>query len=62
METILLDAQRDLVSLVPDTRLMIGTQSGHNIHQDQPDLVVDAIAQVVTAVRDPGTWTATAGG
>lgn len=62
METILLDAQRDLVSLVPDTRLMIATQSGHNIHQDQPDLVVDAIAQVVTAVRDPGTWTATAGG
>jgi pimeloyl-ACP methyl ester carboxylesterase len=56
MERIMLDSQRDLAQLVPDTRLVIATKSGHNIHQDQPELVVDAIAQVVTAVRDPATW------
>jgi pimeloyl-ACP methyl ester carboxylesterase len=56
MERIMLDSQRDLAQLVPDTRLVVPTQSGHNIHQDQPELVVDAIAQVVTAVRDPATW------
>lgn len=56
MESILLDSQRDIASLVPDSRLVIATESGHNIHQDQPDLVIDAIEQVVTAVRDPGTW------
>ena len=60
MESIMLDSQRDLVTLVPDARLMIAAQSGHNIHQDQPELVVDAIAQVVTAVRDPRTWFAAA--
>ena len=26
------------------------------LHQDQPELVIDAIRQVVTAVRDPSTW------
>ncbi len=56
MENIMLDSQRDLATLVPDARLVIATNSGHNIHQDQPELVIDAIAQVVTAVRDPGTW------
>jgi hypothetical protein len=33
--------------------LIIATESGHNIHQDQPELVIDAIQQVVAAVRDP---------
>ena len=58
MERIMLDSQHDIASLVPDARLMVATESGHNIHQDQPDLVIDAVAQVVTAVRDPSTWTA----
>lgn len=56
MERIMLDSQHDLAQLVPDTRLVIATASGHDIHQDQPDLVIDAIEQVVTAVRDPATW------
>jgi pimeloyl-ACP methyl ester carboxylesterase len=56
MEDIMFAAQQDIATLVPDARLVTATQSGHNIHQDQPELVIDAIAQVVTAVRDPGTW------
>jgi pimeloyl-ACP methyl ester carboxylesterase len=56
MEGVLLDAQRDIASLEPDSRLVIATRSGHDIHQDQPELVIDAIAQVVDAVRDPSSW------
>lgn len=56
-EAIMLDAQYDLAGLVPDARLEIATESGHNIHQDQPELVIDAVRVVVTAVRDPSTWT-----
>jgi pimeloyl-ACP methyl ester carboxylesterase len=56
MEGVMLDSQRDIASLVPDARLEVATESGHDIHQDQPDLVIDAIAAVVTAVRDPSTW------
>ena len=45
--------QQDLAQLVPDGRLIIATESGHNIHQDQPELVTDAIRQVVAAVFLP---------
>ena len=50
--------QQDLAQLVPDARLITATESGHNIHQDQPQLVIDAIRQVVAAGRDPGAWAA----
>ncbi|MET0475147.1 MAG: alpha/beta hydrolase [Mycobacterium sp.] len=56
MERVMRDAQRDLAGLVPGARLVVATQSGHNIHQDQRAWVIDAIAAVVTAVRDPSTW------
>lgn len=56
MEATMFAAQQDLVGLVPDARLMVATTSGHNIHQDEPNLVIDAVRQVVTAVRDPSTW------
>jgi pimeloyl-ACP methyl ester carboxylesterase len=42
--------QRELAQLVPGSRHVI-TQSGHNIHQEQPELVLDAIRDVVLAVR-----------
>ena len=58
MEAIMNALQEDLASSVPDGRLVIATESGHNIHQDQPDLVIDAIRQVVEAVRDPSSWPA----
>ena len=58
----MLALQHDLAQLVPDARLIIATESGHNIHQYQPDLVIDAIQQVVAAVRDLRAWVASPGG
>ena len=49
-------SQQDIATLGPDAHLVTATENGHNIHQDQPELVIDAIAQVVTAVRNPRTW------
>ena len=43
--------QRELAQLVPGGRLVIATQSGHNIQDEQPELVLDAIRDVVLAVR-----------
>jgi pimeloyl-ACP methyl ester carboxylesterase len=43
--------QRELAHLVPGGRLVIATQSGHNIQHEQPELVLDAIRDVVLAVR-----------
>lgn len=56
MEQIMSAAQQDIATLVPDARLVTATESGHNVHQDQPQLVIDTIAQVVTAVHDPASW------
>jgi pimeloyl-ACP methyl ester carboxylesterase len=48
--------QADLAELVPGTRWVIATESAHWIQVDQPGLVIEAIRQVVDAVRDPETW------
>lgn len=48
----------DLAGLVSNARISIAELSAHNIHQDQPELVIEAIRHVVEAVRDPGAWTA----
>jgi pimeloyl-ACP methyl ester carboxylesterase len=56
MEEIMLDRERNLATLVPNARFSIAHQSGHNIHQDQPALVTEAIRQVVAGVRDRDTW------
>jgi pimeloyl-ACP methyl ester carboxylesterase len=58
MEGIMGALQEDLARLVPNARHVVAEQSGHNIHQDQPELVIEAIRQVVEAVRDPSAWTA----
>src|SRR5690349_12491046 len=49
-------ADEDLAMLVPNARLFATTNSGHDIHQDQPALVTEAIQQVVVGVRDADTW------
>jgi pimeloyl-ACP methyl ester carboxylesterase len=36
---------------VPGGRLVIATNSGHDIQHQQPELVLDAIRDVVQAVR-----------
>jgi pimeloyl-ACP methyl ester carboxylesterase len=43
--------QRELAQLVPGGRLVVATESGHNIQDDQPELVLDPIGDVVLAVR-----------
>jgi pimeloyl-ACP methyl ester carboxylesterase len=43
--------QRELARLVPGGRLVVATQSGHDIQHEQPELVLDAIHDVVLAVR-----------
>jgi pimeloyl-ACP methyl ester carboxylesterase len=43
--------QRELAQLVPGGRLVVATESGHDIHHEQPELVLDAIRDVVLAVR-----------
>jgi pimeloyl-ACP methyl ester carboxylesterase len=43
--------QRELAQLVPGGRLVVATESGHNIQDEQPELVLDAIRDVVRAVR-----------
>lgn len=57
MEQIMADDQQKNAQLVPNAKHIVAEQSGHNIHQDQPELVIEAIRMVVDAVRDPSTWT-----
>ena len=56
LEAFLLAANEGLAGLVPDGRFWLATESGHDIHQDQPELVIEAIRQVVAGVRNPDTW------
>jgi pimeloyl-ACP methyl ester carboxylesterase len=56
LESVLRAANNDLATLVPNGRFFVAEHSGHDIHQDQPELVTEAIRQVVTGVRNPDTW------
>jgi pimeloyl-ACP methyl ester carboxylesterase len=46
----------NLAALVPQARFSVASESGHDIHQDQPELVIEAVRQVVAGVRNPDTW------
>ena len=46
-----LDAMADLVSQVPGARLITDPHSGHYIHQEQPQLVINEVREVVEAAR-----------
>jgi hypothetical protein len=56
LESVLRAANENLATLVPNARFFIAKDSGHDIQQDQPKLVIEAIRQVVAGVRDPDTW------
>jgi len=58
MEAIMSNLRNDLGTMTPDAKVVVAKQSGHDIHQDQPELVIAAIRHVVDAVRDPKTWRA----
>jgi len=49
-------AQERLAKLVPNAKHITNTNSGHEIHKEQPQLVIDSIREVVYAVRDPASW------
>ncbi len=51
-------AQEALGKLTPNAKHVTNTNSGHDIHKEQPQLVIDAIREVVDAVRDPASWPA----
>jgi pimeloyl-ACP methyl ester carboxylesterase len=46
------EMQADYAQRSPNGRLVIAEKSGHSIHKDQPELVIDAIKQVVHLARN----------
>lgn len=56
LEEYLLAANKAQAALAPNARFSVAAESGHDVHQDQPELVVEAIRQVVEGVRHPDTW------
>ena len=48
-------AQAKLAALVPGAKHVTKTDSGHEIHKEQPQIVVDVIREVVEAVREGKT-------
>jgi pimeloyl-ACP methyl ester carboxylesterase len=51
VEAAWLELQRELASRSSRGRLVIAQRSGHNVQNDEPELVVEAIREVVTAAR-----------
>jgi len=49
--------QDALATLAPNAKRTIATKSAHYIQIQEPQLVIDAIKQVVEAVRNPSVWT-----
>jgi pimeloyl-ACP methyl ester carboxylesterase len=43
--------QIDMLSLSTNSKRIVATQSGHSIQIDQPQLVIDAVREVVTEIR-----------
>jgi len=56
MDALWQDFQTQLADLEPNSRRVIAENSGHAIHQADPEFVVAGIKDVVDAVRDPATW------
>ena len=50
-DPILRAAMRTQAGLSSNSRLVIATESGHPIQFDQPELVIDAVQQVITSVQ-----------
>jgi hypothetical protein len=56
LEEYLLAGNEAQATVVPNARFSVATESGHDVHQDQPELVTEAIRQVVAGVHNPDTW------
>ena len=55
-ERIWRELHAEIARLVPSGRQVVAEASGHNIHQEQPELVVEAIRNVVTVVANRSDW------
>jgi pimeloyl-ACP methyl ester carboxylesterase len=55
-ERIWRELHAELARIVPDGRHVIAETSGHDIPQEQPDVVVEAIQAVVGAARAASSW------
>ena len=55
-DAVWLELQDELATLAPDARHVIASRSAHYIQVNQPELVIEAIRQVVEGVRNPDTW------
>ena len=55
LEPVLRAANEDLATLVPNARFFVAKDSGHDIHQDQPELVIEAtmVSAGPRALRSP---------
>jgi alpha/beta hydrolase fold len=51
VEKLWTDLQSDLARLTPQGDVVVATMSGHRIQEDQPEVVGDAIEQVITSAR-----------
>jgi CubicO group peptidase (beta-lactamase class C family)/pimeloyl-ACP methyl ester carboxylesterase len=49
--------QDALAALAPNAKHTVATKSAHYIQIQEPQLVIDAIKEVVEAVRNPSSWT-----
>jgi hypothetical protein len=56
LEAVLRAANEWLATLDPSGRYFAAHASGHDVHQDQPALVAEAIRQVVAGGRAPDAW------
>jgi pimeloyl-ACP methyl ester carboxylesterase len=54
LEAILCAANAGMAALVPNARFFIANNSGHDIHQDQLELVIEAVRQVSGGRAPPG--------
>ncbi len=52
-EQLLWDLRDQIARLVPNGRHVVAEASGHDIHNEQSELVVEAVLDVVATVRDP---------
>ena len=54
IEAAWLDMQRELAVRSPQGRLVVAEKSGHYVHYEEPELVIQAIREVVAAARASG--------
>lgn len=55
-EALFRQLHQEILGLVPGSRHIVAEKSLHDIHMEEPELVIAAISDVVSAARDLSTW------